>query len=873
MKILKTQVLRGPNIWSNYRNKLIQVRIDLEEMEKFPTDQIPGFAERLERDIPTLIEHTCSEGCRGGFYIRLKRGTWLGHVIEHVALEIQSLAGMETGYGRTRGTSVKGVYNMVFSFEIEQAGLYASEAAFRIVDAISKNQEYDIQAEIDHLKKLKIRYGLGPSTQSIVDEAERRGIPWQRIGDRSKIQLGSGKFQKQFQATMTKSTSAMAVNIASDKEDTKNLLAENGIPVARGSSCRDLERLNYIISKIGYPIVIKPLNGNHGKGVTVNINDEEAANAAFHFAKEFSSRVIVEKYVQGFDYRILVVDGKFVAASKRIPAHIIGDGNSTVKMLIDTINSDPNRGEAHESTLTKIALNDDTLAHLKRVGYNYESIPQKDENVVLKSTANLSTGGTAIDVTDYVHPANLLLAERAALIVGLDICGIDIMAPDLSTPITENGGIVMEVNAAPGFRMHLSPAEGKPRNVAKEVVDMLYPEGSKHSIPIFAITGTNGKTSTTRLLAHLVQSAGYTPGFTTTDGIYIGQHKIKTGDTTGPLSARMILRDPVADFAVLETARGGLLRGGLSFDKCDVGIVTNIQEDHLGINDINTLDDLANLKAVVARSVKENGYAVLNAEDEHCVRMAKEVNGNVVYFALDSQNEVIQTHISGGGLAVVVENNCVVIKNESETIVINHLGEIPLTQQGTAKFMVANVLAVTGAAFAFGFTVEQIQNALRTFLPTFEQMPGRMNLFEFKEFKVLVDYAHNPHGLLAMKDYLSHITCERKVGMIAGIGDRREEDIIEVGKIAATMFDHIVVRQEHGLRGRTVDEINNLIVKGIESSGREVKYDLFSNERDAVNHLLSIAQPGDFIVALSDEYQIAIEAITQKQKNECENSI
>lgn len=873
MKILKTQVLRGPNIWSNYRNKLIQVRIDLEEMEQFPTDKIPGFAERMEKAIPSLVEHTCSEGVRGGLFIRFKRGTWLGHVIEHVALEIQTLAGMDTGYGRTRGTSVKGVYNMVFSFEIEQAGLYASEAAFRIVDAISKNQEYDIQADIEHLQLLKRRYGLGPSTKSIVDEAERRGIPWQRIGNGSKIQLGYGKFQKQFQATMTRNTSAIAVDLARNKEQTKNILAEAAIPVARGSSCKDLDGLAYIISKIGYPLVIKPLDGNHGRGVTVNINDYENAKTAFHFAKEFSTQVIVERFIEGFDFRILVVDGNFVAASKRIPAQVIGNGTSTVKMLIDEVNADPNRGIGHESVLTKIAFNDDTLNHLMRVGYNYENIPSENEKIILKSTANLSTGATAIDVTDYVHPANLLLAERAALIVGLDVCGIDIMAPDLSTPIIDNGGIIMEVNAAPGFRMHLSPAEGKPRNVAKSVVDMLYPEGSQHSLPIFAITGTNGKTSTTRLLAHLVQSCGYKPGYTTTDGIYIGNHKIKTGDTTGPLSAKLILCDPIVDFAVLETARGGLLRSGLSFDKCDVGIVTNIQEDHLGINDINTLDDLANLKAVVARSVKENGWAVLNAEDAHCVNMAKEVNGNVVYFALDSKNQVIQTHISGGGLAAVVENNAVVIKKGFETIVIDELNNIPLTQQGTAKFMVANVLAATAAAFAFGFTVDQIQNALRTFLPTFEQMPGRMNLFEFKEFKILVDYAHNPHGLLAMKDYLSHIACERKVGIIAGIGDRRAEDIMEVGKIAATMFDHIVVRQEHGLRGRTVDEINELIVKGIKSSGREVKYDLFSNERDAIKHTLAIAKPGDFIVALSDEYHIAIEAIMEKQKNECETEI
>ena len=869
MKILKTQVLRGPNIWSNYRKKLIQVKIDLEEMEAFPTDEIPGFNERIKTALPTLIEHECSEECRGGFFIRLERGTWLGHVIEHVALEIQSLAGMETGYGRTRETAVKGVYNMVFSYEVEEAGLYAAKAAFRIVEALVANEEYEISKDIEELNLLRKRFDLGPSTKSIVNEAISRGIPWRRLGKGSKIQLGYGKNQKQFRATMTCNTSAVAVDIAGDKDDAKVLLAAAGIPVAKGDCCRTIERVLAIINKVGFPIVIKPLNGNHGNGVTVNIQDHETAELAFLHAKEYSSYVIVERFIKGFDYRVLVIDGKFVAASKRTPANITGDGTSSIRELIEKVNCDPKRGNGHEAVLTKIAFDMDTFVHLERVGYTYESIPKAGEKLFLKSTANLSTGGTAEDVTDEIHPENVFMAERTAALVGLDICGIDIMAPNISDPIAQNKGVVLEVNAAPGFRMHLAPSSGKPRNVAKAVVDMLYPQDSPTTIPLFAITGTNGKTTTTRLIAHLAKSAGYMPGYTTTDGIYIGSHKIKTGDTTGPLSAAVILKDPLVDFAVLETARGGLLRSGLSFEHCDVGIITNIQEDHLGLNDINSLEDLANVKAVVARSVKKAGWAILNADDSHCVRIANELYCNVAYFSLNSDNEVVKQHLKNGGLATFVENEFVVVKRGSEAIIIEHLNNIPLTQNGTAKFMIANVLAATAAVSAFGFTTPQIKEALKTFTPSYELTPGRMNLFECKGFKVLVDYAHNPHGMIAMKDYLSTVSANRKIGIIAGVGDRRDKDIIDLARIAATMFDHIIVRQEHGLRGRQLDEINSLMTRGIQEANTNITYELVDDEKLAISHALTIAKEGDLIVALSEMFDDVITIIKNyKEKRE-----
>jgi cyanophycin synthetase len=868
MKILKTQVLRGANVWSNYRKQLIQVRIDLEEMEQFPTDKIDGFAERLEQLLPGMIAHECSEGVRGGFFNRLHRGTWLGHVMEHVALEIQTMAGMETGYGRTRSTAVKGVYNMVFAYTIEEAGLYAAEAAFRIIDALAKNESYDLKRDIEELKRLHQRYSLGPSTQSIVDEAKKRNIPWKRIGSGSKIQLGYGANQVRFQATITCRTTHDAVELSGDKEDTKRVLAAAHIPVAKGDVCTDEEGLIEIIDNIGYPIVVKPRDGNQGKGASINVNDDESAKLALAQAQMFSEHVLVERFVTGNDFRLLVIDGKFVAASKRIPAHVVGDGQSSIRKLIEIENRNPLRGTGHELSLTKIKADKDTYNQLEKYGYTFGAVPADGEIVYLKSTANLSTGGTASDVTDIIHPENKFMAERIAKLIGLDICGIDVMADSISTPIRENGGAVLEVNAAPGFRMHLSPSEGKSRNVAKAVVDMLYPDGKESRIPIISITGTNGKTTTTRLIACMAQQTGYTTGYTTTDGIYVGGYKIVDGDTTGPQSAATILDDPTVEFAVLETARGGLLRSGLAFDNCDVGVITNIEEDHLGLNDIHTLEDLAKVKAVVARSVKRSGWAVLNAEDANCCKIANELDCNVAYFSLNENNEIIQKHINAGGRASVYSNGGIFIYDNFEKILIENVVNIPLTENGKVKCMLANVLAASVAGYSWGFTVAHIRETLKSFIPSVEQTPGRMNLFKLKNFTVLVDYAHNPHGFLAMQDYLSQKKANKKIGIISGIGDRRDHDITECARLAAMMFDHIIVRQEHDLRGRTLEGINALIVEGLRNSGRAVTYEFIADEVQAIKHALRIAAPGNLIVALSDQYNKVIAVVREEMSKE-----
>lgn len=873
MKIIKVQALSGPNIWSIRRKKLIQMRLDLEEIEQFPTNKIDGFRERIEAMLPTMIEHRCSEGCRGGFFSRVESGTWMGHVIEHIALEIQSLAGMETGFGRTRETKTPGTYNVVFSYTEENVGLFAAESSVAIAEALIAGKEYDVDADLQKMREIRERVRLGPSTGSIVEEAVSRNIPWIRLGTNSLVQLGYGINQMRFQATITCKTSSIAVDIACNKEQTKKMLEMASIPVASGSICIDEESLAEVIKKIGYPIVLKPLGGNHGKGASINVTNWEDAVSGLAFAQEYGKRVIVEKFITGFDFRILVIDNKLVAAAKRVPAHVIGNGNDNIQQLIDTTNLDPRRGYGHENVLTQIDVDRDTEDLLEKLDYTLETIPRIGEIVFLKSTANLSTGGTSVDVTDMMHPENIFLAERISRVIGLDICGVDIMAENLTQPLKENGGVILEVNAAPGFRMHLAPSEGLPRNVAAPVIDMLYPPGKSCRIPIIAVTGTNGKTTTTRLLAHIVKNNGFKVGFTTSDGIYIQNHMMEKGDTTGPLSAEYILRDPTVEFAVLETARGGILRSGLGFTLCDIGIITNIQEDHLGLSDIHTLDDLARVKATVVKSIKKSGWAVLNGDDEQCVKLGQDLNCNIAYFSLSEDSDFIKKLCAEGKTVAVYENGYITIKKGEWKIRIERATHVPLTLGGKAKFMIANVLAATLASYLWGFKTEDISLSLQTFIPSAAQTPGRMNIFEFKKFKVLIDFAHNASGYKGVEEYLQSVDATKKIGIIAGVGDRRDEDIRECANIAARMFDHIIIRQEKYLRGRTEDEIINLILEGIKTSGKTVTYEIIPKETEAIKHAINCAEEGSFITALSDVVTNAIDIVQEylDKENEPEN--
>lgn len=870
MKILGIQVLRGPNIWSVNRKKLIQMRLDLEDMEQRPTNVIDGFRQRIEKLIPTLHSHRCSKGVPGGFLARVEEGTWMGHVIEHIALEIQTLAGMDTGFGRTRQTKTEGIYNVVFSYLEEKAGVYAAEASVRIAEALIDDKEYDLEHDIHRMRELRESERLGPSTGSIVDEAISRDIPWIRLNKGSLVQLGYGKNQVRFRATMTERTSSIAVDIAGNKDETKRLLEDAAIPVAKGVTVSSLDDVHEAIKKVGFPLVFKPLDGNHGRGATINVKTEEAAIAAFHYAKEHSRRIIVERFITGHDFRVLVIDHKMVAAALRVPAHVKGDGKQTIQQLIDQENADPRRGYGHENVLTEINVDRDTLDLLEKRGYTLETVAPKDEIVYLKSTANLSTGGTSIDVTDQVHPQNVFICERISRIIGLDICGIDIMAQNLTEPLTENGGVVLEVNAAPGFRMHLAPSEGLPRNVAAPVIDMLYPPGKDARIPIIAVTGTNGKTTTTRLIAHIIKNNGSRVGFTTSDGIYVQNTMLMKGDTTGPFSAEFILKDPTVEVAVLETARGGILRSGLGFNKCDIGVVTNIQEDHLGISDIHNLDDLTRVKSVIIGAVKRNGWAVLNADNAYCLKIAASADCNVAYFSMDEKNPVIKEHCKKGGIAAIYENGFVTIKKGDWKIRVEKATHIPLTFNGTVDFMIQNVLAATLTAFLWGYKTEDIRTSLETFIPSAAHTPGRMNVFKFKEFKILVDFAHNPDGFNGVKAYLQTVEANEHVGVISGTGDRRNEDIIETARIAAQMFDRVVICQEKYLRGRKQQELIDLLLTGLKEVKPEMPIEINNNGDDCMKQLIDKATPGSFITILSDTIDNAIKKVTYYLDKELE---
>lgn len=861
MKIIDIKAMRGPNYWSNYRKKIIVMKLDLEELEQSPTNKIDGFYDRMIKLIPSLSMHRCSKDHDGGFLERVNEGTWMGHVIEHIALEIQTLAGMDCGYGRTRGTGTDGVYNVVFSYMEEKVGVYAAKASVRIADALVKNKEYDLDEDIKVMREIREQERFGPSTGSIVDEAVARDIPFIRLNKDSLVQLGYGKNQVRFRATMTDKTSSIAVDIASNKDETKRLLQAAAIPVAKGVCIIHESEVQEAISSIGFPLVFKPLDGNHGKGASINVKTTDEALAAFAHAKKYSRKVIVEKFISGFDFRILVINHRFIAAALREPAHVTGDGKSTIQQLIDKENKDPRRGYGHENVLTEISIDRETQEQLGKYKYTLETVLKKDEICYLKGTANLSTGGTSTDVTDMVHPHNIFICERISRIIGLDICGIDIMATNLSEPLETTGGVVLEVNAAPGFRMHLAPARGLPRNVAAPVIDMLYPSGKSCRIPIIAITGTNGKTTTTRLIAHIVKNNGYRVGYTTSDGIYVQNSMLTKGDTTGPVSAEFILKDPTVDFAVLETARGGILRAGLGFSRCDVAVVTNIQEDHMGLSDINTLKDMANVKGVVVRSVKRDGYAILNADNPYCVGLAKDADCNIAYFSLDENNPVIKEHCRKGGIACVYENGNITIKKGEWKFRVAKATQVPLTFGGRVTFMIANALAATLATYVYGFTIEDISLNLETFIPSAAQTPGRMNIFDFKEYKVLIDFAHNADGFRGIKEFLSTIDSPNKIGIITGTGDRRDNDIRDMGRISAEMFDHIIIRQDKFLRGRTAEEIVKLLVEGIKEVNPKQSYEYVPKEIEALKHALSLAKPGAYIVALSDVIDNAIDLV------------
>ncbi len=865
MRILKIQTLRGPNYWSIRRHKLIVMRLDLENLAETPSNEIPGFYEGLVEALPSLEGHYCSPGCRGGFLMRVREGTMMGHIVEHVALELQELALMHVGFGRTRETSTSGVYQVVFEYLNEEAGRYAGRAAVRLCQSIVDRGRYpkaELEQDLQDLKDLWRDSALGPSTESIIKEAEKRGIPWMQLGARFLIQLGYGVNQKRMQATMTDNTGILGVELACDKEATKRILGSTGVPVPRGTVINFLDDLQEAIEYVGgYPIVIKPLDGNHGRGITIDIQNWEEAEAAYDAARQVSRSIIVERYYNGRDHRVLVVNGKVVAVAERVPAHVVGDGRSTIAELIEETNKDPNRGDGHDKVLTKIELDRTSYQLLERQGYTLDSILAKDEICYLRATANLSTGGIAVDRTDEIHPENVWLAQRIVKIIGLDIAGIDVVTSDISRPLREVDGVIVEVNAAPGFRMHVAPSQGIPRNVAGAVIDMLFPNEQASRIPILSVTGTNGKTTTTRLLAHIYKQTNKVVGYTTTDGTYIGDYLVEVGDNTGPQSAQLILQDPTVEVAVLETARGGILRSGLAFESSNVGVVLNVAADHLGIGDIDTIDQLAHLKSVVAEAVYPDGYAVLNADDPRVAAIAERTKANIAYFTMNPESELVRNHIQKGGVAAVYENGFLSILKGDWTHRIERAENIPLTMGGRAPFMIANALAASLAAFVQNVSIEQIRAGLNTFRASVSQTPGRMNLFNLGNFHALVDYAHNPHSYEALGSFVRNWTNGDRIGVIGGPGDRRDQDFVALGKLSAEIFDYVIIKEDDDTRGRARGSAAELIIQGIKQVNPDYEYEAILDETQAINKALDMAPENSLVVILPESVNRAIKLI------------
>jgi cyanophycin synthetase len=866
MKILDTRVYRGPNLYA--LRPAIRLRVDLGELEDYPTGRLPGFVDRLLELVPTLREHTCSYGEPGGFVRRMTEdeGTWLGHVLEHVAIELQCLAGTPVSYGKTRGHDLPcGQYHVIYSYGEEAVGLAAAELGLRLIRHLLPPEReahlpgpWDFQAELEDLVRLAQRRAFGPSTAALVRAAEERDIPWIRLNDRSLVQLGHGKFQRRIQATVTSETKHTAVEIASDKRLTNQILSDLGLPVPRQMRVRGPNDAIEAAEKIGYPVVAKPLDGNHGKGVSINLTSAEQVRAAFEQAYEYSSVVIVETFQEGNDYRILVVDGKVRAVAHRVPGHVVGDGRHTIAELVEIVNQDPRRGIGHEKVLTRLELDHQAERLLEQAGLGADSVLPEGQVFYLRSTGNLSTGGTSVDKTDAIHYDNRIMAERAVKAIGLDVGGVDFISPDVTRSYKEAGGVIVEINAAPGFRMHTAPTEGTPRDAAGPVIDMLFPAGTPYRIPIAAITGTNGKTTTTRMVGHILKLSGCTVGMTTSDGVYIDGELTVTGDMTGPWASHLVLRDPSVDAAVLETARGGIVRAGLGWRKCKVGAVLNVASDHLGMGGIDDLDELAEVKRVVVEVAQE--WCVLNADDERVARMAAHSPAKPIYVTLKRENELVRRHIRDKGRAVALEEGLngrmLVLYEGEEQIPLLWARQIPATVEGHAIHNIQNAMFATAIAHAMGISLENIRQGLRTFTTDFFQTPGRMNFYNEHPFRVLLDYAHNAHGMEAMAQTVRGLTVTgRRIGVLAAPGDRRDEDIFDLARAAAPAFDFIILREDDRLRGRKRGETGALVRQGLLAAGfpaERISPEVY-RETEAVRRSLETAQPGDLLVIFGDK--------------------
>jgi cyanophycin synthetase len=876
LTIVDERVFRGPNYYSY--EPTIRLLVDLGSLEHYPSNTIEGFTEGLLDMLPGVGEHSCSRGHAGGFRERLVEGTWAGHVAEHIAIELQRESGAHVYRGKTRGAGQPGRYNVIYGYWEEQVGLAAGRIAVRLVNhLVLPDPGFDVVEELEGLIRLAERRAFGPSTQALLDEAATRDIPYLRLNDQSLVQLGQGIYQRRIRATITSTTSALAVDIAGDKKLTNQLLAAAGLPVPRSEVVRTADRAVEAARRIGMPVAVKPLDGNHGRGVGLNVHGLRAVRTAFNRAlkQSRSGDVVVEQMVAGRDYRFLVVDGTMAAIAERVAAHVVGDAQHTVRELVEIANADPRRGIGHEKILTRMRIDAETERLLRDQNLSHDDVPDEGATVWIAATGNMSTGGISIDRTWEAHDDNVEIAEEAARVVGLDVAGIDFIAPDISKPVRETGGAIVEVNAAPGFRMHTHPTEGEAQYVAKPVIDLLFPPGTPSRIPIVAVTGSNGKTTTVRMISHIMRGKGHRVGMTATDGIYIDGRLTQQVDASGPRSAQKVLQNPRVDFAVFEVARGGILREGLGYGRNDVAVVLNVTGDHLGLGEIHTMEQLAAVKQVVVEAVPRGGTAVLNAEDPLVVEMRKHCSGSVILFSTRPDQEPIERWVRRGRKAVVLEpdehGELMVIKDGRRTMPIGYVHLFPATFDGRARMNVQNALAAAAAAHAAGAHLHDIRSGLRTFSTSFFEAPGRLNLFELGGVKVIVDYAHNAAGLGTLGDFVERMTSDAidhatpgsaswtanlRVAVIATAGDRRDEDMRELGRIAARYFDEIIVREDRNTRGRDRGATAALVADGVREAqrrgARAGSVEIVTDEMEAARRALDRSRPGDLVVLCVD---------------------
>lgn len=860
MQIIDIRNYSGRNTYCH--RPVVKMLVDLEDLTAVSSNEIAGFNEQLLHHFPGLNSHCCCTGREGGFVERLYEGTYFSHVVEHLALELQCLLGYEVYFGKTRVVKEPSLYAIIYEYCNDCSCLEFGRAAVEIISNLAHGRPVAIQDYVNRLGRMSRDSDLGPGTRAIWDEAKKRHIPVRRLGNDSLLQLGYGKYLRCIESSLLDTTSCIAVDVAQNKQLVKDILHEHNIPVPEGSTVDSEAALFRLAQQLGYPLTVKPYDGNHGHGITANINDPSQLHSAYLKAIRYSRQVIVEKHIAGKDYRLLVVGDRLVAAAERRPACVVGNGVHTVAELVAAENENPRRGVGHEKPLTRIRLDQTAEEILQRAGLTPESVPAEGEVVYLRENGNLSTGGTARDCTAEVHPANAAIAVRAAQLIGLDIAGIDLILSDIAQPLTTSNGAVIEVNACPGLRMHLYPTEGQPRNVAADILDYIYPKGAPYSIPVISVTGTNGKTTVTRLIRHVLAISGKKVGMACSSGTYIGEECISSGDHTGPLSAQAILYNREVEVAVLETARGGIIRRGLGYDLADVGVIVNISEDHLGLEGINTLEDMAFVKALVVEAIKPKGYAVLNADDSMTGYISSLVRCNLVYFSQNRSNPLIESHISQGGMAVVAESGQVMVYRNNTKYPILKLQEIPITFGGQVICNIENSLAAISSLIALGVPDNVVRLGLRSFRPDPVGNAGRFNLFDLGHFRILLDYAHNPSGYRSVMQFIKGLHARCLVGVIGMPGDRRDEAIFQAGQIAGQHFSRLYIKEDRDLRGRTPGEVAAILYNGAIRGGiAEAAIEIILPEVEALQTAIDRAVAGDLIVMFYEDFEQALAVV------------